>query len=256
MSIGLFIYTHSSYTDVLNIQSDYIGKFENKNLITNQVLNNDILDVYDKIYYYDDSVPYAKRILNFISEINDEYILLVHDNDILIDVDLSMLENCVNLMRNNNYDRIDFQVGGPAFNGHTELIPIDDNNKYFLSRNDNRMCYIYNVNPSIWRVSTLKQIVQTFHSYEYINIEAPEVQNFCVDNNFKIFKLFSEETIFTPPFTVLPFFQYIHITHQGNFLPINNQLSENLKFHYSNIIEKHNLLNGPRKFDEYMKWGW
>lgn len=258
MKIPYVFYTHDSYSDVIEIQYEYIKDINNKFLITNNIKEN-VLDIFNKnfkkIFYYDDSLPYSQRILNVINEINDDFIFLIHDNDILVEKDDSILEKCLDLMISNNYDRIDFQVGGPNFKGHIETISIDDN-KYFLSRNYNENDYIYNVNPSIWRVSTLRRILNNFPNHSYRNIEDGEVQKYCVNNDFKIFKLMGHDLVKSTPFTLLDFFQYIHITHDGKFLPINNSLSENLKNHYSSIIERHKLLDGNREFEKYHTWGW
>lgn len=253
MEISYVFYTNSSYYDIIKIQYEYISNIENKILITDK-LEDDILNKFKKVLYYDDSLPYSQRILNSINKIDDDLIFLIHDNDIIVERNNLIIEKCIYLMRNNNYDRIDFQVGGPNFVGHTEIVPIDDNYKYFLSRNSNADDYIFNVNPSIWRVSTLREILKNFPEHSYRNIEDPEVQKFCAYNDLKIFKLKGENMIKSTPFTLLDFFQYIHITHAGNFLPLKNTLSDNLKIHYSNIVENHNLLNGNRKFDEYHTW--
>lgn len=258
MNIPYVFYTHDSYDDVIEIQYEYIVNIDNKILITNNIKENvfDIFNVgFKNILYYDDSLPYSQRILNAIDEIDNDFIFLLHENDILIKKDDSILEKCIDLMLSNNYDRIDFQVGGPNFSGHIETIPID-NDKYFLSRNYNPNDYIYNVNPSIWRVSTLRNILNRFPNHSYRNIEDPEVQKYCIDSDFKIFKLMGKDMLKSTPFTLLDFFQYIHITHAGKFLPINNNLSENLKEHYYSIIEKHKLLEGNREFEKYHTWGW
>lgn len=257
MELTYVFYTHTSYSDVMNIQLDYIKGIDNKILVINNNDNHYLLNNFKRTIFYDDNQPYSQRLLKLISEINDEYILLMHDNDILVEKDDSLVLKCLDMMISNVYDRIDFQVGGPGFTGHEELIQIDDDGKFYLSRNNNPNCYIYNVNPSIWRVSSLKKILENFPNESYHDIEHPGVQSFCVSNNFKIFKLMGKETLMSSPFTILPFFQFIHITHQGNFLPItNNNLSENLKNHYANIITKHNLLEGSRKFDTHLTWGW
>ena len=258
MKTPFVFYTHSSYSDVMNIQCSYVNKISNKILITDRPNDNQILNEFDNIFYYSDNEPYSKRLFNFLNGINDEYIFLIHDNDILVEKDDILLEKCINLMINNGYDRIDFQVGGPSIDIHTltDLIPIDDEKKYFLSRNTNPSGYIYNVNPSLWRVSTLKSILETFPNHDYRVIESLEVQYHCLYKDFKMFKLMGDNRISSVPFTVLPFFQYIHITHGGNFLPINNNSSEPIKNHYNNIVEKFKLREGNRKFDEHMMWGW
>ena len=254
MKVPFVFYTHSSYSDVMNIQCHYTKKILNKILITDKSNDENILKEFNKVFYYSDNEPYSQRLFNFLCEITDEYIILMHDNDILIEKDDNILEKCINLMVDNNYDRIDFQVGGPNQLPHFELIPIDDEKKHYLSRNNNQWNYIYNVNPSLWRVSTLKNILENFLDYDYRSIESTVVQDYCLNNDFKMFKLMGDDYITSSPFKVLPFFQYIHITHNGNFLPINNNSSEDIKKHYSNIVENFKLLEGNRKFDEHMMW--
>jgi hypothetical protein len=104
------IYSHSSYSDILNIQNEYI-----KNITEQKILLIDKIDPntkynFDKIIYYDDKLNYTKRLYNCLSQLtNVKYIIFIHDNDILIkksDVDLNKL---IEIMNTNNIDRLDLQ---------------------------------------------------------------------------------------------------------------------------------------------------
>ena len=78
-------YSHSDYTDILQIHADHISHKKNKTLIIDtDDIPYSIKDVYDHIICYDDSLPYASRLFNTIKQIDDERFLLMHDNDILL----------------------------------------------------------------------------------------------------------------------------------------------------------------------------
>jgi hypothetical protein len=256
MECKYVFYTHTDYADIMDVQIGMTKHIKNKYLLVN-ANNEEKYKDFEKVIIYNDELPYSQRLLTLLNQIDDEFILFMHDNDIFIEADDMILNKCIELMKLSNLDRVDFQIGGPMFKEHHTLIEIDECKKYYLSRNTNPNCYIYNVNPSIWRVSILKNILNTFSMHGYRDIENPEVQKYCVDNDFKIYKLMGDSSMYSTPFTILPFFQFIHITHKGKLLPIDdNRLDSKLKIDYANIVNTFKLIEGTREFYNSLVFYW
>jgi len=245
--ISYVVYSHNEFKDILQIQTDYLKKVEDKILLINyndKDLNH-IYSQYKQVIFYDDELPYASRLLS-LSRLDIEYVLFIHDIDILIIKNDEVINYFTNVMEKEEIDRIDLQVrylwdldNMDKFNTTFEGTNIE------LRKQTNINNFIYNVNPSIWKLSTFLDIMNKFKDETYRSIELV-TQDYC--SKFKIYKLFSDNYMSCGWFSCLPFFQFLHITHGGNLLPKdNNNLCEPLKLEYNTILNKW-LYNTNRVF--------
>jgi hypothetical protein len=118
-----------------------------------------------------------------------------------------------------------------------------------LRKQDNENNYIYNVNPSIWKLSSLMSVMKTFSNETYRTIELMPTQLYC--KQFNVYKLYSDKYINCGWFSCLEIFEFIHITHHGKLLPkVYNNLDAKLVNDYTNIIEKILKSNTNRTFSE------
>ena len=87
--IKIVVYSHSSFLEVLKIQIDYLLGIGEMILIINK--NDENLDViyknFEKVIFYDDSLPYGYRLLNTIKEVPYDYFIFIHDNDIVFHIE-------------------------------------------------------------------------------------------------------------------------------------------------------------------------
>ena len=67
----IVVYSHTEYMDVLKIQTKHLSNYKNKILIINKSDKYEIYNEYKDIIYYDDSLPYASRLLE-LKNISDE----------------------------------------------------------------------------------------------------------------------------------------------------------------------------------------
>ena len=154
-----------------------------------------------------------------------------------------------------NIDRIDLQYKNIIHNQYTETMLIEKNNfKFCINKQENVNHYIYNVNPSIWKISTLMEVMSNFKNDTYRTIEEAKTQEFC--KKYRIFKLYWESYINCGDFGCIPFFQFIHITHGGKLLPLTrNNLNKTLVDTYMKILEQFSLAEkrefGVRNFSDY-----
>lgn len=237
-SLKYIVYSHTDYLDILSIQTDCLNFYNNKILLINKSdkdLSN-LYTKYERVIFYDDSLPYASRILS-LSELNEKYILLIHDIDIIVKKDDDVINHLTKHMMENNIDRIDLQCRYEWDMLNKNRIYIENNNSTIELREQKDINnYIYNVNPSIWKLNTLLDIMTKFKNESYRSIENLSVMQYCL--KYKIYKLYSENYIKCGWFSCLPFFQFIHITHKGKLLPrTENRLDNHLITDYNKIIE-------------------
>ena len=241
------VYSHNEYSEILKIQTDYLDSIENKTLIIdNNFLDENILSKYNSVIGYDDRLPYASRLLN-LKNLDDKYILLIHDIDILLKYSESFLSECVKIMEKENIHRIDLQYFSEHWNPNSTKKNLNyGENCVKLIKQDNLNGYIYNVNPSIWKLDIFLDLMENFKDRTYRNIESIDVQSYA--SKFNIFKLYNDEFLQVGYFKCLQEFLFLHISHSGQFLPLKgNDLPEEVQKIYDLIVEKY-LKNSNRGF--------
>jgi hypothetical protein len=244
-NLKIVVYSHTSFLEVLNIQIDYLEGKGDLILIINENDNN-LTDLYNKfqtVIFYDDSLPYGYRLLNSVKQVPYDYFILIHDNDIAIHIDEIKVKSMFNFLRENNYDRVDFQLAYDFDSDNSHKI--DDDGLYFIKSSNTDTAnkgYPYNVNPSIWKKDTLVDILNNFGFRDYRTIEHPDTQNYAV--KFNIFKLYSKRKYQCGYFICLEPFRYIHITHSQKYLNLSslpNSSYNDIEEEYIKIINKYNL---------------
>lgn len=258
--IHYVVYTHTEFLDVCNIQTDYLIN-DIKTLIINK--NNLELDSlyskYDNVIFYDDSLPYASRLLVLESLVSKyDYILFIHDIDVVIKKDNTVLNKVVELMKSNNIDRVDLQLdGNPVgtinWNEHCiniisgEVINdrLNVENDVYLGLNINGD-FVYNVNPSIWNLKSFLEILNKYSYLTYRNIETNSQLQSLMRSEYKTYQLYAnnERRRKCGYFVCLDFFEFLHITHGGRFIPLtkegqHNSLSDFANNEYKLIVEKY-----------------
>jgi hypothetical protein len=264
--INYIIYGNTSYLDVLNIQTDYMQGRGDLTLFldSNNLELDELYDKYNNVIFYNNNDQYAKRLLTCFNEVEAEYFLFIHDIDILLEVDSKMIEKFYKFLKLKNYDRIDLKYTNKIDN--TTLIKVNkdkhinnwgitpnyniDNGIYLVKQNDPSN-YIYNVNPSIWKKESFIKILNNFNNKSYRTIEEMDVQNFSTQ--FNIFKLYSKNKIKCGYFECLSIFKFLHISHSGKLLSLNNEFKteygqpyNEISDEYLKIIDKYNLRNSDK----------
>lgn len=233
------VYSHTDYLDVLEVFTDYAKTITNKILLVNGPVPETVQKQYDGVIYYDDKLPYASRLLA-LKDLPDKYILFTHDMDIVLYRDDIALQGQVELMEELNLDRID-------------LKPSTDEKecKGNLNRITNPLDYPYNVNPSIWKLETFMKIMADWPNETYRTIEGLPVQHDCL--KYEIYRPASAISVPCGYFKCLPWYQFLHITHHGQFMPpCNPHMETEVSKIYTDICLKY--LNKSKR--EYRKSMW
>jgi hypothetical protein len=231
------IYSHSDYSDILKIQTDYTSNINNKILLINEEFNDsEILSQYSKVINYKDNQQYSDRLLN-LNILESEYILFIHDIDVLISYNQEFLTSCLIKMKDENIDRIDLQYYPDNYSKNRIEVSYF-NDKIEIVKQENINNYIYNVNPSIWKLSSFMDLMSTFTNRTYRNIEYLDVQVYA--SKLNIYKLFNDSFLSVGYYNCLDVFIFLHITHGGMLLPKqDNNLTEGIQKIYISIIDKY-----------------
>lgn len=255
----LVIYSNTDYLDILNIQTDFVQKYSPILFINKNDLDlTNLFEKYETIIFYDNSLPYAKRVLDCLKQIKEDYILFTHDIDIILNINEPQINSIYDFMLNQSIDRIDLKHSRDLLSN----LYVDINKNFLLSkelpesnnfmiRQTNVNNYIYNVNPSIWKKNTFLNVLQNFSHKNYRDIEQIDVQIFCMQ--FNIYKLYSKNFLKCGYFECSEFYKFLHISHSGKILSLNDknqtefgQSYDDCSSEFRNIVEKYNLKNSNK----------
>lgn len=228
------IISNSNYSHLWDIINDY----EHNNIY----LCVDDLKGYQfkhDTFIYDSGLNYVRRLIQIMNSIDDEYIVLFSDVDVIINIDESVLETYKNIMIENNLDRISFGV----FNKNKETL--ENNGLYITSINnivDNHFFTPYDYTPSIYKKSSLLKLCENFLEETYPTFETNENVQTFVNKNFKFYGLQKSEKIklvYHRGFVYSSDLNFLHITVKGKLLKFDYYYD--LKDELLNIIKKYNL---------------
>ena len=234
------VYSHSSYIDILNVQNDYLKNINGIKYLFIDKIDDNINYNFDKIYYYNNNLNYSKRILQCLKEANieEEFIIFHPDTNILIKQNDEEINNLIDIIQINSIDRLDFCTY--KFQESEKNISYKD---YLLVHNNDINNHIYNVGTAIYRLNKYINLLEMF-DYSYRSFEIiPEVQEYAQKNiNSYYLNNKNQNNIQAGYYAMTNILIYIHITHHGELLPINNNknnLDENLQEEYNIIVNKY-----------------
>jgi hypothetical protein len=223
--MALVVYSNSDYEDVLAVQDTFLQKYSGRKVLLSNKTPR-FSHHFDSVITYDDSLQYSKRVLQGMTSIREDYVLFLHDMDILVEYTPSRIEELVRFMKENSIDRVDLQYTSEPNNDSYSFQNIK------LVRNQNR--YAYNVNPSIWKRDVLLSIMSQFDR-NYRQIESEDVQ--VVARQYRIYKLWTPKPIRAGYYTCTDLFVFLHITHEGRLLPTSsNELDPWINVVYRGIL--------------------
>jgi len=191
-----------------------------------EINNMGLNKLFEYIYIYDDRTPYLTRLMNVINQISYSYIILNHDNNILIDkINTEYLNNLLTYMETNNIDQFRLFPSGVSISITPE--------KFF----EIKAGYYFSVATGIWKKESLLKITSEFKDHSYRCAECEQIQNY-VKNNFKNYCVFSEEDIqLLPHGHFLPkIFPVLHVTSCNRWSissPIEKYYIEELSKEYN-----------------------
>lgn len=243
MNYTILVHTNSSYSYLWPIINDYIKKYNFKKILAYDTVpeNTTLPDCFDKYIQYDSSQIFSTRLVPILQKIQEEYVFLIYDVDIIINIDESALNTYIEIMKENNIDRVCCAV----FNGNGQIhkdtyalcnlnLPLITASNHFVPAD---------CTPAIWkRISFITFLIQ-FPNQTYASLELKQnIINYCKT------KILCYGIQYTPNLQILynrgltysNKLSFLHITTKGKFLiPLN--VYADYEVYLKNIIQKYNL---------------
>ena len=180
MNYSILVHTHSSYAYLWPIINDYIKKYNFKKVLAYDIIpENTILpDCFDKYIQYDGSQMFSTRLVPILDQLDEEYIFLIYDVDIVINIDKNVLETYIDIMKENNIDRLCSAV----FNGKSQLhkngyavcnlnLPLISPSNHFVPAD---------CSSTIWNRNSFIEFLKKFPDKTYGSLELDnDVINYC-----------------------------------------------------------------------------
>lgn len=224
--IPLVFYSHSDYSDVwtpLFAQTEKYLKGYKKYLFTDQSteeLDNDWI-----VIRYDDSLPYQKRMLHCLGQVEEDIILFHHEDMFLYDSpDKEKMSSYEQIVLDEDIDfiRLIRSVDAPSFpyKKNSTLFPIPNHSQYFFS-----------VQPTICKTQSLLKICKETKISHLREFEI-KVQKTCRKQNIRGLFHYDNENkagLFHYDSSVYPYIATAIVKGKWNMTGYPNRLQKILK---------------------------
>lgn len=186
MSISLLVFMNSSAKDyapaTLGRLDRYFPKIKSYLGINSQECAEEMEKYYrfDKTILYDVSITWCQKMVKLLSEISEDYIFFVIDNNIFVDnFSEEDLQRYLKYMVDNNIDQLRMLPSCIS-------IPSEENDTGIYENKSNN--YLFSVMPAIWKKESLLHIMNRFFNVDYREIEL-QAEYYC--SNFKNYFVYS-----------------------------------------------------------------
>ncbi len=193
-----------------------------------------------RIINYNPELFYTDRLISVISKIDAEYILLIHDVDLIINFDINLFNSHFNTVINYDIDRLSLGV----FNLNKRIIydnniSITNINGFNLSQN---FLTPFDYAPSLYKCEKLLNFYKNFQGQKYSHLEHDLTAQSYIMQNFNCYGLCKDERInliYHRGFVYSTSFNFLHITIGGKFMSLENYFD--LKEEFLCIKNKYKL---------------
>jgi hypothetical protein len=225
------VYTHSDYFDILPIQLEYVKKVLGTTYPLYVFSNSNFPGCEYPTILYDDQLPYASRILSCLHVVTTDYVVVMHENDIILSMNSEVICSLPNIMSSHNIDSVTLKHE-PRGSAPVPVIP----ELSLVAKYE----YFFCVQPTLWNKSRLIELFSTFPDKIYRKIEDDDVQAYMV-KHYKAYALCSTKSIPTVWYNVAPEYKFIHLTSRLLLLPCSkrNNLDPYIQSQHEYIFTKY-----------------
>jgi hypothetical protein len=233
----ILIKSNSSYNYLWPIINDKTTHLKKLNVCVNDNLGFNFNDNIT-LLKYNQSDSYPVRLISLLEQINSDYVLLLHDVDIILNFDTKKIEDYLTVVKENKIDRLSLGV----YNG-SEKIEKDDIVICKLHKHMSRNFFTpFDYSPSIYNKKKLIDFYSNFKNETYRGLELNENAQNYISKNFNTFGIQKNpkiDLIYHRGFVFTKDFNFLHITVQGKFL--NRESYFDLIGDFDEIKNKYNL---------------
>lgn len=187
--LSLLVYTNQTYQPIAELCLEQINnhfkKVNFKKYITSNCFSNDFKELINDFDVIDTSVPFSESGYHFsevliksLERISSEYILFFLDDYLVInDVKLDVLENLINVMKDENIDYVSLMSydysNWKSLNINYQKYSLPED---ILIHFDYSYYYMFSVQPCIWKKNSLITILEhnkkiNVHDFDTTNIK-------------------------------------------------------------------------------------
>ena len=243
MNYTILLHTHSSYSYLWPIINDYMKKYTFKKILTYDTipLNTSLPKGFDNYIQYNSYEHYSGRLIPVLEQIEEEYIFLINDVDIVINIDEEALNIYIEIMNNNTIDRVCcvlFKGNGQLHKDNIALcnlnLPLQSPSNHFVP---------VDCSPVIWKRSSLIEMFKQFPNQTYNALELyNDIINYC-KTKIKCYGIQytpNLKILYNRGLTYCDKLSFLHITTRGKFLKPFNVYAD-FEIIVKDIITKYNL---------------
>lgn len=185
--LSIVMYSHSDYSDAWKvffgqINENFHGTATKKYIFADKKAER-IPEKWEFVEY-DEPLPYNKRVAQCLESVETEYCIFHHEDMPLYSrPDFAKLEMCKNLLETDDLDYVKLIKGGEARD-----MPYGDYKGLYKIPHDSQ--YIFAIQPSIWKVDSLKLVYEKT-MVNHIREFEPRAQEIC--KYFKIKGLYTHD---------------------------------------------------------------
>jgi len=244
------VYSHSSFADILELQEERLKELS----IEYYVVIDEDFDYRgqaSEVIRYKNNEPFATRLFNAARQIKEEHILLIHEVDLVVSLDKKFLDSIAEAMSINAIDKVDLQScptqHAPALQDHTTVRVTDSTyiGRTFFPHDQ----YVYNVQPTLWKTSSLVKALENYQEHTYRSIEYSTIQQYC-SSQLKSYRTVSFDSVPMGYYSSTREFVFLHLTHFYELLPtdphVNKMCKSGNDFYHAEVIPR--LSNAGRLF--------
>jgi hypothetical protein len=223
MNYTVLIHSHSDYSYLWPIINDHIKCCNFKKVFAyDKIPENAVLpDFFDKYIKYDSSLLFTSRLVPVLEELKEDFVFIIYDVDIIINIDEEALQNYITIMDENNIDRVNIAVfdGVDTKYCKNKNFALCNLNSH-LKQKSNHFVPI-DCNPCIWNRLSFINLLKLFPNRKYNSFDVDErVINYC-KNNIKCFGVQytpNLRILYNRGLTYCDKLSFLHITVSGKFL--------------------------------------
>lgn len=217
--IPICIYSHSEFFDILQIQFDYLTKLFKGTGQTIYIFADKNFEGPTDLAYttilYDGATQYMQRLAACIEQVPAAYLIVSHENDILLQYDTSAMNALVATMKEHQIDSVDLKHNDTS-EERIEVTPT-----LFVSNVTNP--FTFRVQPRLWKKESAIKFFSANPTTTYRRAENTNVQASMKSQKQKTYEAYSANSIPSWYFAVhngIPEYLFIHITNGNKFVPM------------------------------------
>lgn len=214
MSVSFLFYSHSENADLWPYIGSVTSKISEKFPIYIAIEESfkGTIPSFCPVITYNDTLTYDKKLISIFDKLTTKFVVLIHDNSLLVEFDNELFERLISVMDTNSIDRCIF---GVAARDGPEKINLTDEDVICKTNTLSSVHFFlpYDVGPSIWNIKSYKEALELIPGTSYRDIEFSAIKNHC-KNKLNIYGFITHKTLPSCYVVGRPFypkFQFLHI---------------------------------------------